>query len=280
MPRSALRALNRTMIKKEKEIEEEEDSNSSSEEAEPQKKVMLNQTVTYDQKALEKHSAILGLDDKDIKNMLTRPMRTRRSVNNAVLSKRQKKKLMREQKKEKIMLMEKNTKLNISMNPNLANKSTLTLAPSSIKKQKNSEKFNLGELDNEIFNVVDKINEEEGKSAYTISKFRNKKKTALLKESIDLDAYEFVKKGIENFLNPIMKNSFKYTSVIPNGVGNPKKFSSIMYLKDPNLICYKVETKISPNLNKNFTAVEVSLYKKSYEKFSLTGFLAHPAACC
>ena len=59
------------------------------------------------------------------------------------------------------MLMEKNTKLNISMNPNLANKSTLTLAPSSIKKQKNSEKFNLGELDNEIFNVVDKINEEE-----------------------------------------------------------------------------------------------------------------------
>ena len=101
-----------------------------------------------------------------------------------------------------------------------------------------------------------------------------KKKTVLLKESIDLDAYEFVKKGIESFLNPIMKNGFKYTSVVPNGVGNPKKFSSIMYLKDPNLICYKVETKISPNLNKNFTAVEVSLYKKSYEKFSLTGFLA------
>ena len=180
MPRSALRALNRTMIKKEKEIEEEEDSNSSSEEAEPQKKVMLNQTVTYEQKALEKHSAILGLDEKDIKNMLTRPMRTRKNVNNAVISKQQKKKLMRKQKKEKIMLMEKNTKLNILINPNLANTSTFTLSPSSIKKQKNSEKFNLGELDNEIFNVVDKINEEEGKSAYTISKFRNKKKNRKL----------------------------------------------------------------------------------------------------
>ena len=43
-----------------------------------------------------------------------------------------------------------------------------------------------------------------------------KKKTVLLKESIDLDAYEFVKKGIESFLNPIMKNDFKYTSVVPN----------------------------------------------------------------
>lgn len=101
-----------------------------------------------------------------------------------------------------------------------------------------------------------------------------KKKTVLLKESIDLDAYKFVKKGIEDFLNSVMKNGFKYTSMVPNGVGNPKKFRSIMYLKDPNLICYKVETKISPDLNKNFTAVEVSLYKKSYEKFRLTGFLA------
>ena len=193
LPRSAMKSLNKSMIKKEKNDEKEQNSISSDEDDNEEienKNVKLNQTVNYDQNALKKHTSILGLNDKDINDLLAHPLRNRRIVHNTVLSKRQKKKLLREQKKEKLQLMEKNTKLNLTLNPYQEKKPLMNLIPSTLSNEKKNPDFNLKDLNNEIYDIVGNINQEEEKKEYGITKMRNKKKNRKLieKEKAKIEA--------------------------------------------------------------------------------------------
>ena len=67
LPRSAMKSLNKSMIKKEKNDEKEQNSISSDEDDNEEienKNVKLNQTVNYDQNALKKHTSILRVKEK------------------------------------------------------------------------------------------------------------------------------------------------------------------------------------------------------------------------
>ena len=65
----------------------------------------INQNVSviqYNKMKFDKANETLGLDEKDINDLLNHPMRNRRNVHNKTLTKREKKKIEREERKERL----------------------------------------------------------------------------------------------------------------------------------------------------------------------------------
>ena len=65
----------------------------------------INQNISviqYNKMKFDKANETLGLDEKDVNDLLLHPIRTRRNVNNRTFTKREKKKLEREERKERI----------------------------------------------------------------------------------------------------------------------------------------------------------------------------------
>ena len=86
--------------------------------------------------------------------------------------------------------MEKNTKLNLTLNPYQEKKPLMNLIPSALSNEKKNPDFNLKDLNNEIYDIVGNINQEEEKKEYGITKMRNKKKNRKLieKEKAKIEA--------------------------------------------------------------------------------------------
>ena len=153
---SLRKRLNKTRIEN-----DNKDESISSEEEKPKKVQTLNQTM-YDEDLLKKHNSILGLGEKDIAALKKHPLRNRRNINNLTLTKRQKRKLLRQEKKEKFALMEKNTKLNLSMAPHHVDKSLMNLTTKRIQKERREKpkNFNLNEINSEMNNILTDITKE------------------------------------------------------------------------------------------------------------------------
>ena len=65
----------------------------------------INQNISviqYNKMKFDKANETLGLDEKDINDLLNHPMRNRRNVHNKTLTKREKKKIEREERKERL----------------------------------------------------------------------------------------------------------------------------------------------------------------------------------
>ena len=65
----------------------------------------INQNISviqYNKMKFDKANETLGLDEKDVNDLLLHPIRTRRNVNNRTFTKREKKKIEREEKKERL----------------------------------------------------------------------------------------------------------------------------------------------------------------------------------
>jgi hypothetical protein len=68
-----------------------------------EKKINHNVSVIqYNKMKFDKANETLGLDEKDVNDLLLHPIRTRRNVNNRTFTKREKKKLEREERKERL----------------------------------------------------------------------------------------------------------------------------------------------------------------------------------
>ena len=189
------------------------DSEDDNDQFPPTKQQYLNHTVNYDVKLLQKHNETLGLDDKDIQSLISRPIRTRRNVEHSVLTKRQKKRLLREQKKDKFTLMEKNTKLNLSYAPHQL--------PSSHPKQpkptlnKVEGNFSFKEFGSEMNNIIDEIQKNEEQEHVAISKFRNlKRKKAMLDKEKERIAKIIQKNNFSSNQNESMKLHIKNAQMV------------------------------------------------------------------
>ena len=65
----------------------------------------INQNVSviqYNKMKFDKANETLGLDENDVNDLLLHPIRTRRNVNNRTFTKREKKKIEREERKERL----------------------------------------------------------------------------------------------------------------------------------------------------------------------------------
>ncbi len=96
---------NQNIINKDNKIVKEEKMSYSSDEDEkkmPEKKIEYEPIVSYNKMKFDKANETLGLDEKDINDLLKHPMRNRRNVHNKTLTKREKKKIEREEKKERL----------------------------------------------------------------------------------------------------------------------------------------------------------------------------------
>lgn len=65
----------------------------------------INQNISviqYNKMKFDKANETLGLDEKDVNDLLLHPIRTRRNVNNRTFTKREKKKIEREERKERL----------------------------------------------------------------------------------------------------------------------------------------------------------------------------------
>ena len=85
-------------------LNEEKMSYSSDEDEKkmPEKKIEYEPIVSYNKMKFDKANETLGLDEKDINDLLKHPMRNRRNVHNRTFTKREKKKLEREERKERL----------------------------------------------------------------------------------------------------------------------------------------------------------------------------------
>ena len=97
---------NQNIINKDinKNVKEEKMSYSSDEDEKkiPEKKIEYEPIVSYNKMKFDKANETLGLDEKDINDLLNHPMRNRRNVHNKTLTKREKKKIEREERKERL----------------------------------------------------------------------------------------------------------------------------------------------------------------------------------
>ncbi len=96
---------NQNIINKDNKIVKEEKMSYSSDEDEkkmPEKKIEYEPIVSYNKMKFDKANETLGLDEKDINDLLKHPMRNRRNVHNRTFTKREKKKLEREERKERL----------------------------------------------------------------------------------------------------------------------------------------------------------------------------------
>ena len=96
---------NQNIINKDNKIVKEEKMSYSSDEDEkkiPEKKIEYEPIVNYNKMKFDKANETLGLDEKDINDLLKHPMRNRRNVHNRTFTKREKKKLEREERKERL----------------------------------------------------------------------------------------------------------------------------------------------------------------------------------
>ena len=69
------------------------------------KENIINQNVSviqYNKMKFDKANETLGLDENDVNDLLLHPIRTRRNVNNRTFTKREKKKIEREERKERL----------------------------------------------------------------------------------------------------------------------------------------------------------------------------------
>ena len=69
------------------------------------KKNKINQNISviqYNKMKFDKANETLGLYEKDVNDLLLHPIRTRRNVNNRTFTKREKKKIEREERKERL----------------------------------------------------------------------------------------------------------------------------------------------------------------------------------
>ena len=69
------------------------------------KENIINQNVSviqYNKMKFDKANETLGLDENDVNDLLLHPIRTRRNVNNRTFTKREKKKIEREERKESL----------------------------------------------------------------------------------------------------------------------------------------------------------------------------------
>ena len=65
----------------------------------------INQNVSviqYNKMKFDKANETLGLDENDVNDLLLHPIRTRRNVNNRTFTKKEKKKIEREERKERL----------------------------------------------------------------------------------------------------------------------------------------------------------------------------------
>ena len=65
----------------------------------------INQNISviqYNKMKFDKANETLGLDEKDVNDLLLHPIRTRRNVNNRTFTKREKKKNEKEERKERL----------------------------------------------------------------------------------------------------------------------------------------------------------------------------------
>ena len=65
----------------------------------------INQNISviqYNKMKFDKANETLGLDENDVNDLLLHPIRTRRNVNNRTFTKREKKKIEREERKERL----------------------------------------------------------------------------------------------------------------------------------------------------------------------------------
>ena len=67
-----------------------------------EQKIEYEPIVSYNKMKFDKANETLGLDEKDINDLLNHPMRNRRNVHNKTLTKREKKKIEREERKERL----------------------------------------------------------------------------------------------------------------------------------------------------------------------------------
>ena len=72
--------------------------------------------------------------------------------------------------------MEKNTKLNLTLNPYQEKKPLMNLIPSALSNEKKNPDFNLKDLNNEIYDIVGNINQEEENRPHSEQQNKNNKK--------------------------------------------------------------------------------------------------------
>lgn len=129
--------------------------------------------VNYNLDSLKKVNDSLGLTKEQIDSLYSRPLRNRRYVNNLVLTRREKKKEMRKQKKEIKLKMEEKTKLDITLNPNLHKKNDFCEKNLGDKKNPKNNKTTLGFDFGEMNDIIMDIGKKESKKENLENKMKD-----------------------------------------------------------------------------------------------------------
>lgn len=180
-------------INKSKMLSDEE----SSEEVEVDQRPNLNKT-TINENAVDKQCSILGVDKKDLINVLQNPIRHRRAVNHVVLSKGQKKRLEKKERvKRREQLIEK-IKLNNSMiNMSSRMNKTTNNGDVSMNVTQKNDQFNLFDINNTIGNMLADIKEDQEEENIKDTKFKNHRAKRNFKKILN-EEKEKIKKVMQN----------------------------------------------------------------------------------
>lgn len=132
----------------------------------------LNKSI-INEHMVDRQSSIMGIDKKILMAAMENPTRNRRKITKIVLSKGQRKRLVKKERFKKREELVEKIKLNNSMiNSSMLNRTNLTV--NKIKAPEKKDGFNLLEIDNTLGNLLDEIQQGKGEEKIvTNMKFSN-----------------------------------------------------------------------------------------------------------